>query len=191
MTRKTHCCQEGHGTRGLFWGNWGREQHHPPPPTHQQERVKARWHPVALLKDRCGDEFLTHVGICAQNHLSCLGLTGFTLSVRVWLDRLAEMQMIISCSFSFLFVWFHKKPKDGQAGSCLSIQGSETGCLVHFSLAWRTCDWQIVKTEMAQYMQTNKQGQGPHIWNLEGPDWLSTNYKSYSKCQHLHRGVHI
>ena len=66
--------------------------------SHQRERVKARWHPVALLKDRWGDEFLTQFGMCAQNRPSCQGLTAFILPARVRLDRLAEMQMIISCA---------------------------------------------------------------------------------------------
>lgn len=52
-------------------------------PSHQPAAVKARWHPVALVKDRWGDEFLTHFGMCAQNRPSCQGLTVFILSARV------------------------------------------------------------------------------------------------------------
>lgn len=92
------------GTRdaGVYFGVIGRGT---PPcaPSHQWAQVKARWHPVAMLKDRWEDEFLTHFGTSAQNRSSRQGLTAFILSVGVWLDRLAEMQMIISCAFFYFF----------------------------------------------------------------------------------------
>lgn len=110
---------------GVYFGGIGRGTA-PCPPLVSPARVKARWHPAVVLKDRWGDEFLTHYDMCAQNRPSCQGLTAFILSVRVWLDRLAEMQMIISCSFFFLFFLDPRKPK---VGSCLSIHGCKTGCL--------------------------------------------------------------
>lgn len=66
--------------------------------------------------------------MCAQNRPSCQGLTAFILSARVWLDRLAEMQMIISCTFFFFFfstLFLHESQR--LAGkSCLSIHGCKT-----------------------------------------------------------------
>lgn len=44
-----------------------------PSPAHQWELVKARWHPVALLTDRWGDEFLTHFGTSGLDSVHFVG----------------------------------------------------------------------------------------------------------------------
>lgn len=116
--------------------------------SHQRARVKAGWHPVALLKDRCGDEFLTHCWH-AQNCPSNQGLTAFIFPVRVRPDRLPEMQMIISCSV------FHENQRL-LGESYLSIQVCTIGCRAHLWAGWWTCDWQIFTTQLAGYMQTNR-----------------------------------
>lgn len=159
MTRKTHCCQEGHETRGSILGESGGGTV-PCPPLISQCRVKARWHPMVLLKDRWGDEFLTHFGMCTQNRPSCQSLTAFILSVRIWLDRLAEMQMIISCAFFFFFFWFHESQR--LAGeSYLSIHDCKTGLpgpflgridgLVIDRFLWKTTCKQIGKVKVSVF----------------------------------------
>lgn len=65
----------------------------------------------------------------------------------------------------FFFWWFHESQKlTGK--SCLSIHGSKTGCLVHLWVGWWTGDWWIFITDLADYMQTNRQGQSQHVWYL-------------------------
>lgn len=49
--------------------------------------------------------------------------------------------------------------------SSMNAKG-KTGCLAHLWVAWWTCDWQICMTEVAEYMQTNRQGQSQHVLNL-------------------------
>lgn len=112
MTRKTR--QEGHKSRGLFWRRGGGERRRATLINeHGGGGGRARWQPVALLKDRWGDEFLTHFGMRTPNRPSRQGLTAFILSGRVRLDSLAEMQMIISCSIFFFFFWFNESQKVG------------------------------------------------------------------------------
>lgn len=109
------------GSGALFWVKRGTS--HTPSP-HQPLRAKARWHPMASLKDRWGDELSTHSGTHAhtrQNLLSRRGLTAFILSASVWHDRLAEMQMMMPPPPVFLHCWFHQKPKVGRLKLLLSI----------------------------------------------------------------------
>lgn len=68
--------------------------------------------------------------------------------------------------FFFFFLGLIHESQKLTGESCLSIHGSKTGCLVHLWVDWWTGDWWIFITDLAEYMQTNRQGQNQHVWYL-------------------------
>lgn len=133
MTRKTRCCQEGHGTRGLFLGGGesGRRAA-PPRPTphfsHQPAWVKSKMAPRGAVEGQVGrwvPDTLWHV--CAKSPImSGLDSVHFVGEGLTWqVGRDANDHFLHLFFFFFPTLFLHESQR--LAGkSCLSIHGCKT-----------------------------------------------------------------
>lgn len=175
MTRKTRCCQEGHGTRGLFLGGGesGRRAA-PPRPTphfsHQPAWVKSKMAPRGAVEGQVGrwvPDTLWHV--CAKSPImSGLDSVHFVGEGLTWQVGRDANDHFLHLFFFFFHPFSPWKPKVGRQKLLKhSWLWDKDACLW---AGWRTCDWHFFMTELAENMQTNRRGQSQHVGNLGKSD---------------------
>lgn len=131
MTRKTRCCQEGHGTRGLFLGggNRGGERHHRAPPLLSSASVSKKQDGTPRRRWRTGGE------MSSWHTLACVRKIAH--HVRAWQRSFCRRGFDLTgwqrCKWSFPAPFFFFFPtlflheSQRLAGkSCLSIHGCKT-----------------------------------------------------------------
>lgn len=109
------------GSGALFWVKRGTSR---TPSPYQPPRTKARWHPMASLKDRWGDELSTHSGTHARAKI-CRHVGAWQ---RSFCQPAFDMTGWQKCKWwfplpppVFLRCWFHQKPKVGRLKLLLAI----------------------------------------------------------------------
>lgn len=114
-----HCCQEGHKTWGLFWGKRGGEPRHARLPSVRGNESKMA--PCCFAEGQVGRRIPDTVWHVSVKSLIMSAFDSIHLESVGWLDRLAKMQMSLSCTSFGCFGFIAAIGFGGKVSLALSV----------------------------------------------------------------------